>query len=68
MIVSDLYGVDGGQPSNTTYPCDNGDCSNWVAFIDATVGALQASGLPFAYDIYNEPDISVFWPNGESSR
>ena len=23
----------------------NGDCSNWISFIDATVGALQASGL-----------------------
>jgi hypothetical protein len=67
VIVSDLYGVDGGQPSNTTYPCDNGDCSNWVTFIDATVGALQASGLPFAYDIYNEPDISVFWKRGVNS-
>ena len=67
VIVSDLYGVDGGQPSNTTYPCDNGDCSNWVGFIDATVGALQASGLTFAYDIYNEPDISVFWKRGVNS-
>jgi hypothetical protein len=64
VILSDLYGNDGGQPSNTRYPCSNGDCSNWVAFLDAVVGALQDSGLPFAYDIYNEPDISVFWPNG----
>jgi Ricin-type beta-trefoil lectin domain len=63
VILSDIYGNDGGQPSNTTYPCTNGDCSNWVSFIDAVVGALQASGLTFAYDIYNEPDISVFWPN-----
>ncbi|MFL6078140.1 MAG: RICIN domain-containing protein [Mycobacteriales bacterium] len=62
-IVSDIYGADGGQPSNTMYPCTNGDCSNWVSFLDATVGALQASGLPFAYDIWNEPDISIFWPN-----
>ena len=64
VILSDLYGNDGGQPSNTVYPCANGDCSNWITFIDAVVGALQASGLTFAYDIYNEPDISVFWPNG----
>jgi hypothetical protein len=64
VILSDIYGNDGGQPANTVYPCTNGDCSNWIAFIDAVVGALQASGLPFAYDIYNEPDISVFWPNG----
>ncbi|HKS99317.1 MAG TPA: RICIN domain-containing protein [Rugosimonospora sp.] len=64
VILSDLYGNDGGQPSNTMYPCANGDCSNWISFIDAVVGALQTSGLTFAYDIYNEPDISVFWPNG----
>jgi hypothetical protein len=63
VILSDLYGNDGGQPSNTVYPCANGDCSGWVSFIDAVVGALQGSGLTFAYDIYNEPDISVFWPN-----
>ncbi|MEW2624574.1 ricin-type beta-trefoil lectin domain protein [Streptomyces sp. NPDC048106] len=66
-ILGDLYGNNGGQPSNTVYPCDNGDCSNWISFIDATVGALQASGLPFAYDIYNEPDISVFWTRGMNS-
>ncbi|HEX6471479.1 MAG TPA: RICIN domain-containing protein, partial [Streptosporangiaceae bacterium] len=66
-IVSDIYGADGGQPANTMYPCDNGDCSNWVSYIDATVGALQASGLPFAYDIWNEPDISIFWPRGTNS-
>ncbi|HVV18041.1 MAG TPA: RICIN domain-containing protein [Pseudonocardiaceae bacterium] len=64
VIVSDLYGNNGGQPSNTKYPCDNGDCSNWISFIDASVGALQSSGLKFAYDIYNEPDISLFWPRG----
>ncbi|HET9172520.1 MAG TPA: RICIN domain-containing protein [Actinospica sp.] len=64
MLLSDLYGLNGGQPSNTTYPCDNGNCSNWVTFIDDTVGALQATGLKFAYDIFNEPDISIFWPRG----
>jgi len=63
VILSDLYGNDGGQPSNTVYPCANGNCANWITFIDSVVGALQASGVTFAYDIYNEPDISVFWPN-----
>ena len=67
VLVSDIYGANGGQPSNTTYPCDNGDCSNWIGFIDSTVGALQASGLTFAYDIWNEPDISVFWTRGVNS-
>ena len=67
VILSDIYGADGGQPSNTTYPCDNGNCSNWVTYIDKTVGALQASGLTFAYDIWNEPDISAFWTRGVNS-
>ncbi|HEY0499247.1 MAG TPA: RICIN domain-containing protein [Kutzneria sp.] len=66
-LLTDIYGLNGGQPSNTTYPCDNGNCSNWVSFIDATVGALQASGLKFAYDIDNEPDISAFWTRGVNS-
>ncbi|WP_405814821.1 RICIN domain-containing protein [Streptomyces sp. NBC_01390] len=67
VLVSDIYGANGGQPSNTRYPCDNGDCSNWISFIDSTVGALQASGLKFAYDIWNEPDISAFWTRGVNS-
>ncbi|MEY9856486.1 hypothetical protein ABH935_002090 [Catenulispora sp. GAS73] len=67
VLVTDMYGLNGGQPSNTTYPCDNGNCSNWVSFIDSTVGALQASGVKFAYDIDNEPDISVFWTRGVNS-
>ncbi|MGQ4331141.1 RICIN domain-containing protein [Streptomyces hayashii] len=67
VLVSDIYGANGGQPSNTRYPCDNGDCANWVGFIDSTVGALQASGLTFSYDIWNEPDISVFWTRGVNS-
>ncbi len=66
-LITDIYGLNGGQPSNTMYPCDNGNCSNWVSFIDATVGALQATGLKFAYDIDNEPDISVFWTRGVNS-
>jgi ricin-type beta-trefoil lectin protein len=63
VILSDLYGADGGQPANTIWPCTNGDCSNWISFLDSVVGALQGSGLRFAYDIWNEPDISAFWPN-----
>jgi hypothetical protein len=67
VILSDLWGNNGGQPSNEVYPCDNGNCSNWATFIDTTVSALQATGLPFSYDIYNEPDISVFWTRGMNS-
>jgi dienelactone hydrolase len=67
VILSDIYGNDGGQPGDTRYPCDNGDCSNWVTFIDTVVGELQKSGLKFSYDIYNEPDIDIFWKRGMNS-
>jgi len=67
VLLTDLYGLNGGQPSNTMYPCDNGNCSNWATFIDQTVTALQNSGVKFAYDIDNEPDISVFWKAGVNS-
>ena len=33
VILSDIFGADGGQPSNTSYPCTNGNCSNWVTFV-----------------------------------
>ena len=64
VLVSDIYGADAGQPSNTMYPCTNGNCSNWVTFLDTVVGELQATGLKLAYDIWNEPELSIFWGPG----
>jgi hypothetical protein len=64
VIVSDIYGADAGQPSNTMYPCTNGNCANWVTYLDTVIGELQATGLKFAYDIWNEPDLSIFWAPG----
>jgi hypothetical protein len=64
VILSDIFGADAGQPSSTVYPCTNGDCSNWVTFIDTVVGELRATGLKFAYDIWNEPELSIFWGPG----
>jgi len=64
VILSDIYGADGSQPSNTTWPCTGGNCANWVSFIDSVVGAIQASGVKVAYDVWNEPDESIFWAPG----
>ena len=68
LLVSDLYGADTTQPSNTLYPCDNGNCANWVTFIDTVVGDVQASGIKnIDFDIWNEPDGTGFWPRGVNS-
>jgi Ricin-type beta-trefoil lectin domain len=64
VILTDLYGADGSQPSNTTYPCAAGNCANWTTFLDDVIGAIQASGVKVAYDVWNEPDESIFWAPG----
>ena len=64
VLLSDIFGADAGQPSNTVYPCTNGNCSNWVTFLDTVIPELQATGLKFAYEIWNEPELSIFWGPG----
>ncbi len=67
VILSDIYGADGSQPANTVWPCASGNCSNWVSFLDSVVGAIKASGVTVAYDIWNEPDETEFWTQGMNS-
>src|ERR1700722_6425168 len=64
VLLSDIYGADGSQPSDTTWPCTGGNCANFVTFLDDVVGAIQASGVTVTYDIWNEPDESAFWAPG----
>jgi hypothetical protein len=64
VILSDIYGADGSQPSDTVWPCAGGNCSSWDTFLEDVVGAIQASGVTVAYDIWNEPDESEFWTPG----
>src|ERR1035438_10224820 len=64
VILSDVYGADGSQPSGTTYPCTDGSCSNWVSMVESVVDAIKASGVTVTYDIWNEPDEPIFWTPG----
>ncbi|MEV6848619.1 CBM35 domain-containing protein [Actinoplanes sp. NPDC051411] len=64
VLLSDLYGANAGEPSNTVWPCADGDCSNYITFLDTTITALKASGVNFAFDIWNEPEFSFFWGPG----
>ncbi|WP_051393627.1 RICIN domain-containing protein [Glycomyces arizonensis] len=67
VILSDVYGAFGGQGADTRYPCDNGDCSNWADFVATVATALRDTGMPMSYDIWNEPDIDIFWTRGVNS-
>ena len=67
VLLSDIYGADGSQPSDTTWPCTGDNCANFVTFLDDVVGTIQASGVTVTYDIWNEPDTSAFWAPGVDS-
>jgi hypothetical protein len=64
LMLSDLWGADLTQPGNALYPCNNGDCSNWITFIDDTVAAMQNASVTVTYEPYNEPNGSGFFPPG----
>jgi hypothetical protein len=64
LLLSDLYGADTTQPSDTVYPCADGNCANWISFIDDVVADVQAAGVTVNYDIWNEPDNASFWAPG----
>jgi len=64
LMLSDLWGADLTQPSNALYPCNNGDCSNWITFIQDVVAAVKAAGVTVTYEPYNEPNGSNFFPPG----
>src|ERR1700722_5379426 len=67
VLLSDIYGADNSQPSDTTWPCTADNCANYVTFLDDVVGAIQASGVTVTYDIWNGPDTSAFWAPGVDS-
>ena len=66
VLLSDIYGPGSDAPAGMTYPCTNGNCSNWTTFVNDVVSGVQNAGLGnvVRYDIWNEPDNSAFYPPG----
>jgi hypothetical protein len=66
VLLSDIWGPGSDAPEGMLYPCNDGNCSNWVTFVDDVVTDLQNAGLgnDVRYDIWNEPDNSAFYPPG----
>jgi len=64
LMLSDLWGADLTQSSSAVYPCNGGNCANWITFIDDVVAAVQADGVNVTYELYNEPNGTNFFPPG----
>ncbi|MFF0311195.1 RICIN domain-containing protein [Streptosporangium sp. NPDC004379] len=59
LLVHDLWGADGYPISR--FPGDNGDWSDYDAFLTRLVNDVRATGAPVQWDLWNEPNITLFW-------
>lgn len=64
MILNDLWGWDATW--NPPFPGDNGNWSSYDAFLNRLIADVQAAGMNPQWDIWNEPDITLFWNRPQS--
>jgi hypothetical protein len=64
LLPHDLWGADGLNAANVKYPGDDGDWSDYEKFLDTLFADMKSNEMVdgVVYDIWNEPDISPFWP------
>ena len=62
LLPHDVWGTDHANQS-TKWPGDDGDWSDYDAFVNQLMSDLVARDATegMNWDIWNEPDISVFW-------
>ncbi|MEU4215767.1 RICIN domain-containing protein [Actinoplanes sp. NPDC026623] len=64
LLPHDLWGADGYPISR--FPGDNGDWSDYDAFLTRLIGDIKAAGLTVQWDIWNEPNLGLFWNRPQS--
>ncbi|QLQ34935.1 RICIN domain-containing protein [Micromonospora robiginosa] len=64
LLDHDLWGADGASISR--YPGDNGDWSDYDRFLDRLFSDVRSAGITVQWDIWNEPNISLFWNRPQS--
>src|SRR4051812_21292284 len=64
LLPHDLWGADGaGIPR---FPGDNGNWTDYDNFLTRVITDVKATGVPVQWDIWNEPNISIFWNRPQS--
>jgi hypothetical protein len=64
ILPHDLWGADGFAISR--FPGDNGNWSDYDAFLTRLIDDVRATGVPVQWDIWNEPNITLFWNRPQS--
>ena len=59
ILPHDLWGADGAGISR--FPGDNGNWTDYDNFLTRLINDVRASGLSVQWDIWNEPNITIFW-------
>lgn len=59
LLPHDLWGADGFPISR--FPGDNGDWTDYDACLTRVIDDVRAAGIPVQWDIWNEPNITLFW-------
>jgi hypothetical protein len=64
LLVHDLWGADGYPISR--FPGDNGNWTDYDNFLTRLISDVRATGAPVQWDLWNEPNISLFWNRPQS--
>jgi len=64
ILPHDLWGADGYAISR--FPGDNGDWSDYDAFLTRLISDVRAAGITVEWDIWNEPNLSLFWNRSQA--
>ncbi len=59
LLPHDLWGADGYPISR--FPGDNGNWTDYDNFLTRLIDDVRATGAPVQWDLWNEPNITLFW-------
>ncbi|WP_033443084.1 RICIN domain-containing protein [Saccharothrix sp. NRRL B-16314] len=59
LLPHDLWGADGYPISR--FPGDNGNWTDYDNFLTRLIADVRATGVPVQWDLWNEPNITLFW-------
>jgi ricin-type beta-trefoil lectin protein len=64
LLPHDLWGADGAGIAR--FPGDNGDWTDYDRFLTRVFADVRATGVAVQWDIWNEPNITIFWNRPQS--
>jgi hypothetical protein len=64
ILPHDLWGADGFAISR--FPGDNGNWADYDAFLTRLIDDVRATGQPVQWDLWNEPNLTLFWNRPQS--